>query len=56
MVVFLEGGYNLEATALSVGATAAAIVGASYTPEIATNGGPGASVVDAALKVRELIS
>jgi acetoin utilization deacetylase AcuC-like enzyme len=56
MVVFLEGGYNLEATALSVGATAAAIVDAAYMPEGPTNGGPGASVVDTALKARALIA
>jgi acetoin utilization deacetylase AcuC-like enzyme len=49
VVVFLEGGYNLDATALSVGATAAAIVGATYEPERATSGGPGASVIAEAI-------
>ncbi len=55
IVMFLEGGYDLDATARSVGATAAAIVDVSYSPEPPTNGGPGASVVDAAMKVRALI-
>jgi acetoin utilization deacetylase AcuC-like enzyme len=49
IVVFLEGGYNLESTALSVGATAAALVGVSANgDERATNKGPGVDVVQAA--------
>ena len=44
-VLFLEGGYNLTATALSVGATAAALVGQAYETEAATNGGPGAEAL-----------
>ncbi len=47
-VLFLEGGYNLDATALSVGSTAAALVGAPYTSEAPTNAGPGGRVIDAA--------
>jgi acetoin utilization deacetylase AcuC-like enzyme len=48
MLLFLEGGYNLESTALSVGSTAAALVGARYTSESPTNAGPGGRVIDAA--------
>ena len=48
VVLFLEGGYNPEAVAASVGATAAAIVGAHYDTERQSNGGPGESVISAA--------
>jgi acetoin utilization deacetylase AcuC-like enzyme len=47
-VLFLEGGYNLEATALSVGSTAAALVGVHTVSEKPTNAGPGVAVVEAA--------
>ena len=48
-IAFLEGGYDLNALADSVGATAAALAGLSYRPEGATSGGPGRrSVADAA--------
>lgn len=48
-ILFLEGGYNLKSTALSVGATAAALVGAvANGDERATKGGPGGDVVEAA--------
>jgi acetoin utilization deacetylase AcuC-like enzyme len=46
-VIFLEGGYDLEALADSAGATIAAAVGASHRPEGATGGGPGRPVVEA---------
>jgi len=48
LVLFLEGGYDLDALTTSVGATIAAVVDAPYRPEPATSGGPGAKVVDAA--------
>jgi len=48
LVMFLEGGYDLDALTTSVGATMAAVVDAPYRPEPATSGGPGAKVVDAA--------
>ncbi len=50
-VLFLEGGYNLTSTALSVGATAAALIGEDTRTkdEQPTNGGPGAEVVETAL-------
>ena len=47
-VAFLEGGYNLISTALSLGATAAALVDQHYESERPTNAGPGVNVVEAA--------
>jgi acetoin utilization deacetylase AcuC-like enzyme len=47
-VVFLEGGYDLEALRDSVAATAATLVGAPMPAERPTSGGPGATVVHAA--------
>jgi acetoin utilization deacetylase AcuC-like enzyme len=38
-ILFLEGGYNLEALSASVGATVAALVGERVRPEPATSGG-----------------
>ena len=52
LVAFLEGGYDLEALALSVGACAAALAGGQWRPEPSTSGGPGRAVVDAALRLR----
>ena len=40
-VLFLEGGYDLDALRISVGAAAAAALGERYRPEGATAGGPG---------------
>ena len=53
VVAFLEGGYDLEALRVSVGATASALVGGELRPERATSGGPGRAVVDA---VRERLA
>jgi acetoin utilization deacetylase AcuC-like enzyme len=47
-VLFLEGGYDLDALAACSGATVAALVGESWRPEEATSGGPGRPVVAAA--------
>jgi acetoin utilization deacetylase AcuC-like enzyme len=47
-VLFLEGGYNLTSTALSVGATAAALVDHPYKTEAPTNAGPGSQTIEAA--------
>ncbi len=47
-ILFLEGGYDLEALRDSVRATATALAGAPVRPEPATAGGPGGSVVDRA--------
>ncbi|MHB8463338.1 MAG: histone deacetylase family protein [Acidimicrobiales bacterium] len=55
-VLFLEGGYDLEALRLSVGASVAAIAGVDYRPEPASNGGPGASAVEAARRVHARLS
>src|SRR5438132_8286388 len=52
LVLFLEGGYDLEALTTSVGASLAALLGAPYRPEPATSGGPGAKVVEAARQQR----
>ena len=52
LVLFLEGGYDLDALTNSVGASLAALVDAPYRPEPATSGGPGAKVVEAALQQR----
>jgi acetoin utilization deacetylase AcuC-like enzyme len=56
LVLFLEGGYDLDALTSSVGASLAALVDAPYRPEEATSGGPGAQVVDAARRQRERLS
>ncbi|HZU73217.1 MAG TPA: histone deacetylase [Acidimicrobiales bacterium] len=48
LVLFLEGGYDLDALRLSVGATLAALVGSNYRPEAATGGGPGLAAVERA--------
>jgi acetoin utilization deacetylase AcuC-like enzyme len=52
-LVFLEGGYDLEALAASVGSSLAALAGVSYRPERATSGGPGADVVEASKLIHE---
>jgi len=46
-VVFLEGGYDLEAVTTSSAATLAALCGENHRPEAPTSGGPGRSVVEA---------
>jgi acetoin utilization deacetylase AcuC-like enzyme len=48
LVLFLEGGYDLEALRDSVTATASALVGGPASSEPPTSGGPGRAVVDAA--------
>lgn len=47
-IVFLEGGYDLEALRDSVSATVSTLVGAAVRPEPATANGPGHTVVRAA--------
>ena len=51
-IAFLEGGYDLDALALSTAACVAALAGDDVRPEGATSGGPGRDVVDAALMLR----
>jgi acetoin utilization deacetylase AcuC-like enzyme len=53
LVLFLEGGYDLEALTTSVGASLAALLEAPYRPEKATAGGPGVEVVEAARRLRQ---
>jgi acetoin utilization deacetylase AcuC-like enzyme len=52
VIAFLEGGYDLEALALSAGACVAAMAGHDYRPEPATAGGAGRAVVEAALRLQ----
>ncbi len=50
-IVFLEGGYDLEAVQVSSGAVAAALLDVAHRPEEPTTGGPGAEIVSAAARV-----
>ena len=52
VIVFLEGGYDLDALARSAGATAAALVDVDHRPEPETNGGPGREAVRQAADAR----
>ncbi len=52
-VAFLEGGYDLEALALSSAATMAALMGVAYRPEAPSSGGPGREAVLATARIRE---
>jgi acetoin utilization deacetylase AcuC-like enzyme len=56
LVLFLEGGYDLEALTTSVGASLAALLDSPYRPEEATSGGPGAQVVEAARRQQQRLS
>ena len=50
-LVFLEGGYDLEALSLCSGSVLSVLVdGGSYRPEPASAGGPGLAVSNAVLK------
>ena len=52
LVAFLEGGYDLQALALSAGAFVSSLAGLAFRPEPASSGGPGRPVVDAAFRTR----
>ena len=52
LVAMLEGGYDLDALAGSVGATVASLAGGRYRPEAPSSGGPGADVVEALVEMR----
>jgi acetoin utilization deacetylase AcuC-like enzyme len=52
LIAFLEGGYDLQALALSAGAFVAGLAGLRFRPEASTSGGPGRAVVDAAFRTR----
>jgi acetoin utilization deacetylase AcuC-like enzyme len=51
-VLFLEGGYDLQALADSAAACLGALAGVDVRPEHASGGGPGHAVVDAARRLR----
>ena len=51
-VIVLEGGYDLDALRLSVGATLSAVLGGDYRPEAPSAGGPGAGAVEAVRRHR----
>ena len=53
VVVMLEGGYNLEALRMSVGATVSTLVGGDYRPEAPSSGGPGLEVVELVRRAHE---
>ncbi|HEX2578527.1 MAG TPA: histone deacetylase [Aquihabitans sp.] len=56
-LLFLEGGYDLQALSDCTGAVLSTLVDdGAYRPEGATAGGPGADVCAAALKVRERLA
>ncbi|HEY7948704.1 MAG TPA: histone deacetylase [Acidimicrobiales bacterium] len=50
-VVVLEGGYDLDALRLSVGATLARVLDRAYRPEQSSAGGPGGFAIDAVHRV-----
>jgi acetoin utilization deacetylase AcuC-like enzyme len=52
LVLFLEGGYDLEALRMSVATTLGALLGGIYQPEDPTYGGPGMELVDQAREAR----
>lgn len=53
MVLFLEGGYDLDALRMSVGATFGALLGNSYRPEPPSSGGPGGEMIEMAKHFHE---
>ena len=52
LALLLEGGYDLDALRLSVGASLAALLDVEFRPEHASSGGPGDDAVDAARRAR----
>jgi len=52
LLAFLEGGYDLQALALSAGAFVGALADSPFSPEPPSSGGPGRPIVDAALRLR----
>jgi acetoin utilization deacetylase AcuC-like enzyme len=55
LVLFLEGGYDLEALRSSVSATLGTLIGASVPSEPPTSGGPGREQLDAAEQRRRAV-
>ena len=52
LVALLEGGYDLQALADSVGATVSALAGGRYRPEAPSSGGPGRDLIDSLVAMR----
>lgn len=52
-LLFLEGGYDLDGLAASVGASLSALVDHDHRPETPSSGGPGDDVVAAAITVHD---
>lgn len=50
-LLFLEGGYDLQALVDSAGAVAATAMGAAFRPEAPSSGGPGAAAVETARQI-----
>jgi acetoin utilization deacetylase AcuC-like enzyme len=50
-LLFLEGGYDLQALIDSAGAVAAVAVGEQHRPEAPTSGGPGAAAIETARQI-----
>lgn len=55
LVLFLEGGYDLQALKLSTAACVARLTGAEYRPEPPTSGGPGDEVVGNVRRMRQAL-
>ena len=53
LVLFLEGGYDLDALRLSVGAAVSAVLGERFRPEGATAGGPGLGMIESIRRRRD---
>jgi acetoin utilization deacetylase AcuC-like enzyme len=51
-VLFLEGGYDLDALTACTGAVLGALAGGNFRPEEASSGGPGLDVVAAVVRAR----
>ena len=49
-ILFLEGGYDLDALAASAGASVAAAIGVDHRPEPASGDGPGRDIIDRVVK------
>ncbi|MDZ7734339.1 MAG: hypothetical protein U5R31_15805 [Acidimicrobiia bacterium] len=54
-ILFLEGGYDLQALTDSTGAALAAVLGERYRPEPASGAGPGDDVVGAVAELHEKV-
>jgi len=51
LMLFLEGGYDLDALRMSVAATLSSLVGGTYRPEQPSSGGPGGEMVEMARRI-----